>query len=68
MNKPLAVETEHLFSIGTLLANMEWGYFTGDFEVQASYQWMCRIRLWIRVCLSVGEPGGIPFLGTLRDI
>jgi len=58
MNKPLALEMEHL--IGTLLGNMEWGYFTGDIEEQVSYQGMCRIRLWKWVP-PLGNLGGDPF-------
>jgi len=45
-------------SIGSLLGNMEEGLFTGDFEGQASYQGLCRIRLWKWVSLTVWEPGG----------
>jgi hypothetical protein len=57
MNKPLALEMEHL-SVGTLLGNMVGGYFTGDFEGQVNFQGMCRIRLWKWVSPSVQEPGG----------
>ena len=45
-------------SIGSLLGNMEEGLFTGDFEGQASYQGLCRIRLWKWVSLSVRNLGG----------
>jgi hypothetical protein len=36
MDKPLALEMEHL-SIETLLGKMEWGSFTRDFEGKVNY-------------------------------
>jgi len=57
MNKPLALEMEHLFPKVPCWVNVRRGYLTGDFEGRVSYLGICRRRLWKRVCLPIWETG-----------
>jgi hypothetical protein len=57
MNKPLALQTEHLPHRDSVVGH-EGGSFTGDFEVKVSYHGMCGSRFWKRVSVSVEVPLG----------